>query len=52
MSKNIEKVLQELKERRDNLDIAIRILQSEVKETRPAAKRRGRPKKKAEAQQG
>ncbi|MBE7415651.1 MAG: hypothetical protein HS130_10660 [Deltaproteobacteria bacterium] len=51
MSKNIEKVLQELKERRDNLDIAIRILQSEVKETRPA-KRRGRPRKKAAAKEG
>lgn len=52
MSKDIEKVLQELKERRDNLDIAIRILQGEVKETRPV-KRRGRPrKKKAAAEQG
>ena len=52
MSNNIRKVIEELKQRRDNLDSAIKILEEEVcpeEAERPERKRRGRPPKKSEA---
>ena len=52
MSNSIRKVIEELKQRRDNLDAAIRILEKEVcpeEAERPERKRRGRPPKKSEA---
>ena len=58
MSNSIRKVIEELKQRRDNLDSAIRILEEEVcpeedeRPERPERKRRGRPPKKSEAALG
>lgn len=61
MSNSIRKVIEELKQRRDNLDAAIRILEEEAcpeeaerpeRPERPERKRRGRPPKKSEAALG
>lgn len=55
MSNSIRKAIEELKQRRDNLDAAIRILEEEScpeEAGRPERKRRGRPPKKSEAALG
>ena len=56
VSNSIRKVIEELKQRRDNLDAAIRILEEEVcpeeAGRQPEGKRRGRPPKKSEAALG
>lgn len=48
MSKDIQSVIDELSKRRDNLDVAIRVLQGELRnQQRPQQRRRpGRPRKK------
>lgn len=47
MSKDLRRVIEELKQRRDNLDAVIKILEDEVcpEETKPERKRRGRHRK-------
>jgi hypothetical protein len=52
VSNSIRKVIEELRQRRDNLDAAIRILEEEVcpeEAGRSEGKRRGRPPKKSGA---
>lgn len=54
MSKEIKKAIEELKQRRDNIDAAIKILENEIcqEESQPERKRRGRPGKKSQAVRG
>lgn len=47
MGRELEKVIEELKARRDNIDTAIRIIQSELK-PRAVKKGPGRPRKKTQ----